>query len=103
MPGIAEPIPPNPWFKEAVAKGLVPREWYEGYVSSGSTHRCLCTHQQGAHPKDGPCQAKVCRRSGRCAAYAEDPRYTIPEWGSQPKAIVSPVVPLEVPVASFPP
>jgi hypothetical protein len=86
---VGEPIPPPPWFKENVALGVLPRNWKDNYPE----HRCRCGHVQGAHPADGACLAKPCRKRSRCAKYDEDARFLLPEYGSKVngEAVITPL------------
>ena len=80
--------PPNEAVKDAVARGLVPRQFVEWYPS----HRCRCGHVQAVHDHDkGECDAKKCP----CVEFEQDPAYLLPPYKSKPLAEVGPVVPLK--------
>ncbi|MCI4357354.1 MAG: hypothetical protein L3K18_09535 [Thermoplasmata archaeon] len=64
--------PPTEAYRELAKAGLMP------VVGPRlETAWCLCSHQKGAHPKDGPCEAKACRKFGGCSGYRWNPRYAL--------------------------
>jgi len=91
VPYLAEP--PNAMVKDAVARGLIPREWAENY-NRNFAERCTCSHARGIHPDDGPCQAKGCRKAlAPCRGFRLDSVWQIPGWKTKGLADVGPVVP----------
>ena len=86
-----EPVPPNPFVRDAVERGIIPKAWVDRWNGEQAA-RCICSHHEAAHPSGGACSTKVCRRFGTCSAFRLDRRFTLPEWGTR-RVTVSPVVP----------
>lgn len=65
--------PPTEAYRELAKVGLLPIQG-----PRIRTDWCRCSHQLGAHAKDGgPCEAKACRKFAPCPGYRHDPRYDL--------------------------